>query len=196
MSQRKITLGLLAVLLLALAVWQYPALEYQWHYRTCLYRQADHYPNIASLRNAPDRPTYNAQSRLMCQAQESRRMFEAADSTEEKTKWGLKAVVAFTSMIEEYQADSYRSDRALMYAGLGQYKNSLADYDYLIATDPDNYWMFENRGKLYWQMGELSLALEDYRTLYEQALADRSNNSQAYLDRIAGEIAELEGMMG
>jgi tetratricopeptide (TPR) repeat protein len=196
LSQRKITLSILAVLLTAVILWQYPALNYQWHYQTCLYHSADHYPNIASLGNAPDRPTYNAQSRLQCQAEESRRRFEAADSTQEKTTWGLKAIVAYTSLIEDHQANSYRTNRAAIYAGLGQYEKSLADYDYQITTDPENYWMFENRARLYWQMGELSLALQNYQTLYDQALADSSNNSQAYLDRISETITELEQKAG
>ncbi len=104
-------------------------------------------------------------------------------------------MLAYTSLIETYQIDSCRSSRAAVYANLGQFEQSLADYDYLILTNPANYWMYENRAKVYVKMGRPALALQDYETLYEQALADQMN-SQAYLDRIAGVIEELRVVSG
>lgn len=195
MSQQKIRVAILGVLLVGLVVWHFEALAYQWDYRTCLLSRADHYANIASLRGAPDRQTYDAQSALTCEALESERRFETAEMDERQMKWGLRAVLAYTSLIETYQIDSYRSSRAAVYANLGQFERSLADYDYLILTNPANYWMYENRAKVYVKMGRPALALQDYETLYEQALADQTN-SQAYLDRIAGVIAELRVVSG
>jgi tetratricopeptide (TPR) repeat protein len=195
MSQRKIRISVLGLAMAAVTLWQYPRLDYQYHYWACLMRQADHYSNVATLRNAPDRPTYNAQSRLQCEALESFRRFEAAESTDAKNKWGLKAIVAYSSLITDHHIDSYRTDRAAVYAGLGQYERGLADYGFLIANDPTNYWIYENRANLYLQMDQPAQALQDYQTLYEYALSD-SSNPQAYLDRIVGTIAELERMAG
>jgi tetratricopeptide (TPR) repeat protein len=186
--------GLFGVVLAAVILWQYSALAYQWHYRACLLRRADHYPNIVSLRNAPDRPTYNTQSKLQCEAEESDRRFETAETDNARNKWGQKAIIAYTALIEAHHFDSYRSDRAAVYASLGQYEPSLADYDYLLTNDPDNYWMYENRANLFLQMGQPTQARQDYQTLYIHALTD-SSNPQAYLDQIEGVIGELERMV-
>lgn len=191
MTRRKMKLAVFVVVLTAVIIWQYPVLAYQWDYQICLLRQADHYPNVASLQGALDRPTYNDQSALQCEAMESERRFETAGSSETQTEWGLKAVLAYTTLIDNHHIDSFRSSRAAVYAGLGQFERSLADYDYLLATNPDNYWMYENRAKLYLQIGQPVQALQDYQALYVRALSDPTN-SQAYLDRIAGVIAEME----
>jgi tetratricopeptide (TPR) repeat protein len=190
MTRRRIQLLLLGAILTAVILWQVDALAYQWDYRACLLRFADHYPNVASLNGAHDRETYDAQAVLKCEGMESERRFESAESADEQTKWGLRAILAYTGLIEQHHIDSYRPDRASVYAGLGQYQNSLADYNFLIANNPDNYWMYENRANLYIQMGQPILALADYQALYDQAVIDPTN-PQAYLNRIAEVIADL-----
>jgi tetratricopeptide (TPR) repeat protein len=195
MSKRKIVIGLLLAAVIAIGIWQNQALAYQYDYRTCLLQRADHYPNIENLKNAPDRQSYNDESRLYCTAFVSEQRFETAEPTATRNKWGLKAVNAYSNLIDNYNYQSFRSSRAAVYAGLGQYNRSLEDYNYVLDNNPENYWTYEKRANLYLLMNEPGLALQDFRTLFENA-RDDSENSQAYLNRISETISKLASETG
>lgn len=59
--------------------------------------------------------------------------------------------------------------RALAYKRVGQYDLALADYDQVLALDPDAAEVYVNRGAVYMVMKNYASALADYNRAIELA---------------------------
>lgn len=69
--------------------------------------------------------------------------------------------------------------RAYCLAKLGRYKEAIADYDAVVALDPNNVHAYHNRGISYDKLGHFEAAIQDFN----QVLQLEPNNSVAYFNR-------------
>jgi tetratricopeptide (TPR) repeat protein len=184
-------LVLIILALLATAIFFRRPIETWAATQSCLRMSRDHYPNIASLEGAPDFESYMNSARLQCRAEVAYEWFEQAEETEDRQELGDKVIALYTELIESGAGGlAYRSQRASVYAALGEYERALADFNFLLLHDPENYWMLEQRGDLYVQMGRYAEALADFEALYERARQD-PGSSDAYLARLEAQIEAI-----
>ena len=71
------------------------------------------------------------------------------------------------------------NNRGLTYRLLGQYRQSLADYDCAIELDPNHTETYVNRGTVYVALGQLTQALDEF----SHAIALNPNFAPAYTNR-------------
>lgn len=69
--------------------------------------------------------------------------------------------------------------RAYCLAKLGRYQEAIADYDAVVALDPNNVHAFHNRGISYDKLGHFEAAIEDFN----RVLQLEPNNSVAFFNR-------------
>lgn len=69
--------------------------------------------------------------------------------------------------------------RAYCLAKLGRYKEAIADYDAVIALDPNNVHAYHNRGISFDKLGHFEAAIEDFN----RVLQLEPTNSVAYFNR-------------
>ncbi len=93
----------------------------------------------------------------------------------------------------------YRSCRAMEYAEIREFKAALLDFDKIIANDPE-FNVFQNRGIVYFMMGDKEKTLEDYTRAIEmdpQRPGPHWNRASLYeqLGRIEEAIIDYENTL-
>lgn len=192
MSRKRIGVAVLFLTLVAAALFFRQPIQSWAATQACVRMGRDHYANVENLQGAPALDDYMAQIRLQCRAEVVHDAFEAAETSESRREQGERAIALYGELIATSETgNGYRPRRAALYAALGEHEQALADYNFLLVHDPDNYWVLEQRGELYAQIGRYDEAVADFEQLYERARQDESNGD-AYLDRINRRLQELE----
>jgi hypothetical protein len=151
MRRKKVWLAtLIAVLLVVGWASQQEVVQAHVEIWRCQAQAADHYANIANLKNAPTYAEYSTSTSWQCQASVWAGFALAGEPNAAHKRFAQEAIAAYDGLVNTLGQDTNRLARAELLLFVGEEKAALADHNYMVATY-DNYWAQEQRAVLHAQ---------------------------------------------